>query len=524
MRTLVTVLSLCVVAALGSAAIPSTVVEEDFLSQWFRVFDGEDADGSISHEEMAAYFFATGASHQLTERGRTSRLGFNMMDANSDGEVDRDEFMLYFSSLRGMSAASPNATGVHIAVTNTPSEMLVMWVNQLHCDNGTAPFVTFGTSSGHYDSVVTGSSATYTIPPRWWGQFNGQIQNVLLTGLTPSTVYYYRVGANFSGSPVWSAEFSFTAAPNPDPNRPTRFAVYGDMGTVPLGFSVAKQIVSNMSTFDFDAVMHVGDIAYAGVATNIPFLNISSNDEWEFVWDIWFKEVQPYAAIRPYMAGVGNHESFYNWTAFTHRFQMPGQQSGGNGNFWFSFDYGNVHFTSLSTEHTYSPGSPQWLWAQADLAKAAANRANVPWIIVTGHRPMYCSDADEYSQHCPGAPFQTAIEPLLLKYGVDMTITGHMHCYERVHPVVNGTVVSTPTGTPAVYTSPPAPVHLVVGTAGAAQTESFNTPQPAWSAVRGADWVNTYGWGQLTAANATHLHLLFAPLDGSKGDEFWIVK
>jgi len=39
--------------------------------------------------------------------------------------------------------------------------------------------------------------------------------------------------------------------------------------------------------------------------------------------------------------GVGNHEKFYNWTAFTHRYHMP-TGNGGNGNFWFSYDYGNV--------------------------------------------------------------------------------------------------------------------------------------------------------------------------------------
>ncbi len=44
-----------------------------------------------------------------------------------------------------------------------------------------------------------------------------------------------------------------------------------------------------MSTFEFDAVMHVGDIAYAGIATNIPILNITSGDEWEFVWDQYFE-------------------------------------------------------------------------------------------------------------------------------------------------------------------------------------------------------------------------------------------
>jgi hypothetical protein len=52
---------------------------------------------------------------------------------------------------------------------------------------------------------------------------------------------------------------------------------------------------------------------------------------------------------------------------------------------------------------------------------------------------------------------------------VDLTITGHMHVYERVHPVNNGTVVQLPTGTPNVYTAPKAPLHVVVGTAGAMQ-------------------------------------------------------
>ena len=100
------------------------------------------------------------------------------------------------------------------------------------------------------------------------------------------------------------------------------------------GFAVTKQILKNMTDFNFDAVMHVGDIAYAGIvrrsvcclrlprhwssvnncvvgcaqATNIPLLNITSDDEWEFVWDIWAEQVAPIAAAKPYMTGVGNHE------------------------------------------------------------------------------------------------------------------------------------------------------------------------------------------------------------------------
>ena len=57
---------------------------------------------------------------------------------------------------------------------------------------------------------------------------------VLLTGLTPSTTYYYRVGGTFGGSALLNEEISFVAAPVPSASRTTRFAVYGDMGTIPL--------------------------------------------------------------------------------------------------------------------------------------------------------------------------------------------------------------------------------------------------------------------------------------------------
>lgn len=43
---------------------------------------------------------------------------------------------------------------------------------------------------------------------------------------------------------------------------------------------------------------------------------------------------------------------------------MPGPQSGGNGNFWYSIDYGHVHLTFMSTEHPYAPGSPQYQWIE----------------------------------------------------------------------------------------------------------------------------------------------------------------
>ena len=41
---------------------------------------------------------------------------------------------------------------------------------------------------------------------------------------------------------------------------------------------------------------------------------------------------------------------------------MPGEQSGGYHNFWYSITYGDVHWVMISTEHDYSPTSPQYAW------------------------------------------------------------------------------------------------------------------------------------------------------------------
>lgn len=103
--------------------------------------------------------------------------------------------------------------------------------------------------------------------------------------------------------------------------------------------------------------------------------------------------------------------------------------------------------------------------------------------------------------HVAGAPFQSALEPLLIASKVDVMMTGHEHGYERIHPTINGTVVSHPEAVPVpqqpqgsagsprasvaqVYRTPGAPLGLMVGSAGGLQEDHWVTPQPPWSAFR----------------------------------------
>ena len=134
---------------------------------------------------------------------------------------------------------------------------------------------------------------------------------------------------------------------------------------------------------------------------------------------------------------IGNHERFYNWTALTSRFKMPYEMSDGVGNFWYSYTYGNSHWISISSEHDLDVGSQQYTWLVGALDSAVANRDDVPWVVLTIHKPIYCSEDG-------GPRFQQQLEPLLVQYDVDLTVTGHMHCYERIHPSLDSTVTVFP--------------------------------------------------------------------------------
>jgi hypothetical protein len=502
---------------------------------------------------------------------------------------------------------------IHLALTDTTEKMKVMWVTM---ENLEKPFVQYAKCAGGEQPDWDGSAMTenadnytYTVPQNWWPIFTGVIYEVDMTGLEADTAYTYRVGGYDPANATtrYSTSFTFRSKPvSNDPNRKTVIATLADHGTfMLLGFATINKMVAMRESLGFEMIFVAGDLSYAGLSSAIPQLNITKEDEFEHVWDLLGIQNQPIAAVMPWMVGNGNHERFYNWTAYTNRFKMPA--SAGNlpstGNFWYSFDYGNVHWVSLSSEHDLAEGSPQQAFLLAALQAATANRGVVPWIVVSIHKPLYCS-----AHGTPGG-YAALLEPLLLQYDVDLTIVGHMHAYERVHPVKDGEVTAYPTSlregglrhTVDVYNSlGKGPVHVVQGHAGGMQAERWYQPQPAWSAVRFANgfyglnttntdslcdkdtvtnvgsqcslyhhgfrvdlsdestqtdellhdlplfppttegdgdrkkpvrthvnYEDTYGFGVITAMNATHLHYQSTPDTDSTGvgtDEFWVVK
>lgn len=397
---------------------------------------------------------------------------------------------------------------IHIAMTNKTTEMKVMWVTMSALEKPFVEYQLYNPINGDdldWDSTTNkrifrqyAVNYTYSVPQNWWPTFHGQIYETNMINLNNEKQYAYRVGGYDSVNQTtrYSDVFHFKTTPAAtSADRTTRVYSVADHGTfMLLGFETIKKMVEKMNTklgVDRpDFIFSAGDLSYAGLSSSCKALNITSEDEFELIWDLLHIQNQNVAAYIPWMSGNGNHERFYNWSAFTNRYKMPDNKPElpSNGNFWYAFSYGNIRWISLSSEHSLDPTSEQYTFLRAALEDARAKRGQTPWVIVSIHKPLYCS--------IEGSPsFADRLEDILLEYDVDLTITGHMHAYERVHPVYKGEVSVLPVkqsdgksglgrSVDTYYATGKGPVHVMQGHAGGMQFERFLQPAPAWSAVR----------------------------------------
>lgn len=323
------------------------------------------------------------------------------------------------------------------------------------------------------------------------------------------------------------------------------------------------------SLADFDFLWHPGDIAYADywlkeeIQKFLPNTTIQGGIAvYESILNEFYDEMMAISASKPYMVGPGNHEANCdnggttdkahnitydssicmpgqtNFTGFKNHFRMPSAVSGGTGNFWYSFDNGMVHFVQLDTETDLGHGfigpdevggsegidvdpvnatmNAQTTWLEADLA--AVDRSKTPWVIVAGHRPWYLSHANASGTICWTC--KDVFEPLLIKYKVDLVLSGHSHVYERQAPLAEGKV--DPNG----LEDPTFPWYITNGAAGHYDgLDALQSPRQPYSRF-GLDTTNaTYGWSRLTFHNCSHMtHDFVASNNGSVLDSATLFK
>lgn len=487
-----------------------------------KLFSLLDINGDGIYDQKEA-FAALGVRKELWSRDDV----LEELDMDKDGKVTIDDFMR-ISGLNSNYSIEQVRVALAQNATSFGSENISMTVSfSLKSTFPTCAENAFVEVLPH-QLRFKATMAEYAVPSRWWeANWTGSVYTAVVQDLVPGSRINYTISACGLKRENLSIAVPFSSATDSQSlvfDNPTSIAVWGDMGTVmPLGFRVFEKIRADHDLRPFNLTHLFGDISYAGLATNAKLLNITSSDEFEFIWDLFGRQVEPLASEIPFMVSVGNHDVFYNASAFKVRYPMPKGQL-----FWTSYRIGDITVVSTSSEHPYGKNTPQWRWLDRVLAKA---RKTSPWLVLTIHRPLYSSDQNEWSQHHAGGNLQAALEPLIILHQVDLVMTGHQHMYERIHPVIDGKIVQLPSykiEDEDVYKDPTAPPHIVVGCAGALQHEKFIVPSPQWSAVRFANgenrYTDTFGYVRIDAFNISAMHLSFETVSGGRKDGFWILK
>ena len=181
-----------------------------------------------------------------------------------------------------------------------------------------------------------------------------------------------------------------------------RFAVIGDMGTGEKPqYELAGKMIEYRQKFPFEFVITLGDNIYDGDAPS----------DYESKFERPYKPLLD-AGVKFY-ATLGNHDKPNQ--RFYKPFNMNGQQ-------YYTYKKGNVRFFALDTNYM---NPRQLAWLEKELQNSGSD-----WNICYFHHPLYSSAAF----HGSSTELRAVLEPLFVKYGVQVVFAGHDHVYERVKP------------------------------------------------------------------------------------------
>src|SRR5687767_3461931 len=189
----------------------------------------------------------------------------------------------------------------------------------------------------------------------------------------------------------------------PNQKDSLKFAVIGDSGTGNSDqYRLAKQLAGMHQRYPFEFVLMMGDNMYGG----------ESARDFERKFEIPYKPLLN-AGVKFY-ASLGNHDS-PNQRMYK-LFNMNGER------FYTFRPKQGVRIFALDSNYM---DRTQLQWLEKELTASGSD-----WKIVYFHHPIYSSGG----RHGSDTALRDQLEPLFLKYGVDVVCAGHEHFYERLKP------------------------------------------------------------------------------------------
>ncbi len=229
---------------------------------------------------------------------------------------------------------------------------------------------------------------------------------ITLTNLITGTEVLYRISTN--GVDLASGSFHTAAAAD----QPFDFAVVGDSGWW-RDTAALYQVADRLTALDPQFVLHTGDVVY-------PNGQADGYDPYFF---------QPYQALlkrAPFFLVLGNHDySTQRGQPYFDAFHLP-HNNPANTERYYSFDWGNAHFTAL--DFNTGPEPEQIEWLKNDLAST-----DKIWKIVFYHQAIYSSGPHGYEPWVNAK--RQLLAPIFEQNHVAVVFNGHDHDYERTQPI-----------------------------------------------------------------------------------------
>jgi hypothetical protein len=337
-------------------------------------------------------------------------------------------FFLFFAAISSANGASVvRAPYVQLA---TDSSVYVVW----RTVGESAPALRYGLHPDQLDQQVPVEQILTRLHSSYGGEqplykdapVNHRQYEASITGLKPSTTYFYAVFDGDQRITPADQSYHFNTHPVPGSEAPLYFWVVGDSGTGGRAQGQVHQaMVDHLNTTGrkLDLYLHVGDMAY-GSGTNKEFQ------------DRFFNMYEPTLRNTVCWASMGNHEGrtskgengvgpFYDAYICPTKAEAGGLPSGKEA--YYSFDFGKTHFICLdSHDMDRRPSGAMAQWLKADLEKTKAD-----FLIAFFHHPPYTKGSHDSDKEAQLIEMRQHIMPILESGGVDMVFAGHSHIYER---------------------------------------------------------------------------------------------
>lgn len=327
--------------------------------------------------------------------------------------------LLLLCLLGGTARAAESAGPERIILSWTgdpKTTMTVSWQTEPDAPDGWVEYGTSTSLSGAKKISAVNVELTSGIA------LGAAVEQAALTGLTPGTTYYYRVGNKTAKSEIRH----FQTAQSEEPSFSFLY-----MGDVQTGTGEDGKWKSLLET----AAQNNPGLAFGVLGGDIVDSGISA-DQWKRVLG---SATGVFSQI-PMMTTNGNHESNFPGgkpELYLDLMALPQNGPEGFSEEFYSYDYGNCHMLVLNSwvfsgEQGLGSADYQRLnsWIADDL-----HTSDAVWKVVVMHHPVYSLASDKVA-----AAVKRSWEPLFEANGVSLVLCGHQHVYSRSYPMADGRI------------------------------------------------------------------------------------